>query len=131
MFREANEFWKRHLEIQEGRTHYDINTASIEEIKIEPLCEDEKTAYLVENVKHVTEDVIFVGEPFTVVDGITKSDHAKAAIKDEDFLDDDIEQETLELIETTNQKLIQEFPCARCDKGVYAIYVIEIRLQPD
>lgn len=128
LFREANEFWKRHLENQDGRTQYDINTAPIEEIKVEPLYEDKKMGYLVENVKHVTEDVIFVGEPFTVVDDITKSEHAKATIRDEDFIEDDIEQETLELNETTNnKKLIQEFPCGKCGKGMYAIHVTEIR----
>lgn len=126
MFREANEFWKRHLQIQEENKQYGIDTTPIEDTKIEPLNNDVETACTVESSNHILEDVIFMIEPVTVVDGITKPEPPEATKMD--FMAAEIDQDTSKPSkEPSNLK--QEFPCGECDKGMYIIYVAQINPQ--
>lgn len=124
LFRVANEFWNRHLKTQNEGTKYDVNAAHTEEIKIEPLYIGQESGYKVE---YFTEDALFVEEPITWVDNITKPENVTAKTN-EDFIDNDIAKETvnLKLMKTANNKeCIQEFPCGKCDKGMYMLIMLQ------
>lgn len=112
LFRNADEFWKRHLH-QEETAQSSIDTAPIEEIKIEPSYENEETGYMVEYLNHVPDDVIFTEERITVVDGIVKPEDDKTSKNGLMYVDSETANHT---------NFTREFACGKCDKGMLVIH---------
>lgn len=113
LFREADNFWKRHLRATQQHIE------PIEEVKIEELDYDvaDCTADYLESV---ADDVVFVEEPLTAVDDITKLECATLEKNKEDdwMYDEDFsypEPFAPKVLETACNEEV--FNCTLCDKG--------------